>query len=763
MKKKFLFPLSSFLFLLLALSLQPLALLPAATLDNFRAGVSGASLFDSDAPLHVSADVNTFDNARQIWVGDGNVRIHNETHELTANHVTVNNATGDVSARGNITLMRPGLGTWRGEELDYNFRTRAGLIGTSTLHAHGATIIAGQILSSTNNVIRMSDAQFTTCTNAPSRWHYHIRASELVYNHDAQSAYFKHATAWFLGVPIGYFPFWYRSLDGYGVRATPGYTTDWGAYLLGAYLYKLDPFNNPLHHFDGRFRLDYRALRGGAIGNDLNWHSPAFGVGSLSLYYLRDTNPPRYGAFNPLHAHERVRPDRHRIAFDNVVNFTERDRLIARVESHSDSLLLYDFFEENFRTYFQPDSLVSYTRRQENWAAGLTVSGPVDSFYDGPARLPEAWLNLPATPLGAGFFYETQSRAGWHHSAFSDWARELGVQNYDAVRLDTHHRFTRPFTLGPKIPVAVVPRAAWRGTWYSNTSKSSRSSLSPYSSSSDSGMRNLFELGAEVSTKFYGDFNEGRLLHILQPYADYTFIPASRDLDAESIPGNSAGYAYGFDRYDNYREWRDLFGLDNALPVSKWHGVRLGTRNLLQTGDPRKRRTLLDTDLYGAYLFEAEAASEGWGLVGTRTRYVPLDALAFRLAADYDPKENVLRYFDLIADFKHGRHTLSAGWLRRHDPVFAQTLRQENATGIVYARFDRAVTRTWGWGLDSRYNTEERNIDEIAGTLSFRIDCMTFILRSSVRPSYTNSSGIHQDANYKFAFMVRLNAPSERE
>jgi len=281
-------------------------------------------------------------------------------------------------------------------------------------------------------------------------------------------------------------------------------------------------------------------------------------------------------------------------------------------------------------------------------------------------------------------------------------------------------------------------------------------------------MRNLFELGANVNTKIYGGFDEGKILHVLQPYADYSLIPASRDLDARSLPGNSDQHAYAFDRYDNYREWRDLFGFDNALPVSKWHGVRLGARNLLQTGAPPRRRTLLDTDIYAAAIFDADATSSGLGLIGTRTRFIPHKNLMFRLNTDFDPQDGVLRYFDLNADWAWQRHSLSGGWLRRDDPVFAQTLRSENATGILYGRYNQSVARAWGWGVESRYNTGERHVDEVAATLTYRVDCLTFQIRASCRPSYTSSSGIHHDTNNKIAFLVRLNptpgqSPAEME
>jgi len=75
--------------------------------------------------------------------------------------------------------------------------------------------------------------------------------------------------------------------------------------------------------------------------------------------------------------------------------------------------------------------------------------------------------------------------------------------------------------------------------------------------------------------------------------------------------------------------------------------------------------------------------------------------------------------------------------------------------------YDQAAARTWGWGVESRYNTGEQHIDEIGASLTLRIDCMTFQLRTSYRPSYTSSSGFHQGNDYRAALIVRFNNASK--
>ncbi|MCL1888737.1 MAG: LPS assembly protein LptD [Kiritimatiellaeota bacterium] len=702
------------------------------TFAQLRPNLPVLAPFSADAPLNVSADTSTFDNARQTWTGRGNVRIQNDEHELSADRVTVNHATGDVSARGNIVLIRPGMGEWRGEAFDYNHVTRAGLVGPSEVHVQGATLLAGEIAATTNNILTARDTRFTTCANEPGHWHYHVTASRVTLDTDRNTASFHNATVWFLGVPVGWFPYWYRDPDASILRLTPGYSSRWGAFLLGTRLYTLH--HDEERDLSGRLHLDYRTSRGPAIGNDLLWRHPGLGEGQLSLYALRDFAPPDYGAFDPARGYDPVTQNRHRAVFQNILAPTENDRLVVRLETHSDLLFLNDFFRPDYRSYFQPHNFAAYTRRHETWAAGLTLSGPLNTFYDATARLPEAWLSLPATPLGLGFYYENDSRAGLLHFYPSRQNRDLGLDPYDALRLDTYHRVTRPFTLEP-FPVALTPYAAFRATRYSQPAQS----------------RLLPELGADLSTKFYGtlDFDDVKLFHILQPYAGYTYVPAAKNFDPEGLRG--------FDRYDAPLEWRDHFGFDNAPPSAQWHGFRVGLRHLFQTGEPGKRRTVLDENLYAAYVLDSEDLSQGWGLLGTRSRCMPFPNLAVNLNADYDPKESALRYLDVSAEGAAGRYTLQGGWLRRNDPLFNESYHGENSAGILYARLNQSVGRAWGWGLEGRYNTDQSHFDEVGATVTHRVDCMSFQLRAAYAPPLVSRDDIRQGSDVRVSLLIRLN------
>ena len=48
---------------------------------------------------------------------------HPDAAELTSNEATLTQATGEVTAVGNVILRRDGL-TWRAERIDYNFKTK---------------------------------------------------------------------------------------------------------------------------------------------------------------------------------------------------------------------------------------------------------------------------------------------------------------------------------------------------------------------------------------------------------------------------------------------------------------------------------------------------------------------------------------------------------------------------------------------------------------------------------------------------------------
>ncbi len=111
---------------------------------------------------------------------------------------------------------------------------------------------------------------------------------------------------------------------------------------------------------------------------------------------------------------------------------------------------------------------LSRWRTASTRAAGAMVSGSLNDFYAGVARLPEGWLNIvPQPPFGTGLNYESQTRAGiLNRDARYDRALPEFMYYPGSGRLRSDarrhclYRVTAPVKIGDA--VSVVPRAGYR-------------------------------------------------------------------------------------------------------------------------------------------------------------------------------------------------------------------------------------------------------------------------------------------------------------
>ena len=716
-----------------------LAATAAGAQDRIRQAAEKLGFINPDEPVTVQAQKHRMDNRTGIWNGSGGVTISNSSLVVHADEVTLNQQTGDVQARGNVRLSRPGFAEWTGERLAFNHRTGAGLADASQVKAGRFTVQADRSERRPDGDIVFKGVRMSTCTNAPDFWHWHLTTGEVTYR-PSRSLSAWHGAVWFFGVPVAYVPYWYRDLDThYGVRLLPGYTSDWGVFALGRYVY---PY---LHGPDGlgltgQARFDLRSKRGVGAGHDFRWDFGRFGKGGLQLYYAQDEDPERLRHYPGRDA----RNDRSRIALSHEADLTPKDRVFVKGQALSDSEFLEEFFEAEYRRSVQPDNVVSYTHRESDAAGGVTVSGPLDDFYDGVRRLPEAWLNVMPQPLLPGLYYESQNRAGYLQKQTAP--RDPGIlplrgPEYAVFRADTAHRLSLPFWLGV---VRLVPRAGYRGTYYRHAWVE------------DSGnVRNLFELGAEASAKAIGTV--GAYRHIVEPYADYSWIPRPHDLED--------GENYVFDRVDSGLEWRDGFGFDGVPLWRQWHGVRLGVRNALQHPDADKQlQTVVDSDLYSAYTFGSDGEPQGVRIVGGVVEAKPVKNFRLRTAMEYDPEDNELRLADNGFTWSHPRWELSAGHFYRHDVTLDAfgVWTKETAAHLLYVGARHLFNDIWSAGCDVRYEYEQGRLQEIMGYVEYRLDCLAFQIRTGYEPEWADINGRVEDANFKFGLVLTLRGMEDR-
>ncbi len=702
--------------------------------------------------LEITADKFEVDQKSGWTTATGNVRIKTGEHEMSADRVRLHQEKGDVQARGNVVLRQRGFGAWSGDYIEYKYKTGKGLTGLGELRAGVYHIGAKEVTRREDGRFDARYAEITTCTNGPGHRHWRMTGHVRYKDNDYIEVF--DAVPWLFGVPFAYLPYWFRDLDThYGFRLVPGYTSRWGAYMLGGYVYNI--YRSPHENgpkLDGTTRLDYRTKRGVAVGQNLRWDLKEYGRGRFESYYAWDQDPPdRRRDRNWM---SDVDDNRYRFRLFHEADITPRDQFILRGTVNSDSEMRHDFFERENRGESTPMNFVSLAHREHTWAAGAMVSGPLNDFYAGVARLPEGWLNIVPQPLfGTGLNYESQTRAGILNRDAARYDRALrefmyypgSWADYDLTRVDTAHRVTAPVKIGDA--VSVVPRAGYRATWYSD------------SESDSSVARHSADLGVEASTRATADFDNG-YRHVFEPYLDYSYQPTHFDLDN--------GRAYTFDRFDRSIEWFDQFGMDGTWLPYDWHGVRPGVRNLLQTRDEKGRmRTVVDWDVYTAFQIDADGPLDEGGLrmAGSRLLVSPDEALDIKVQGDWDVEEETFAYVDLSAFYKlNEKIRFGGGYLARDHQLYdydVSPIMQWNRVkeSLIYGGFTHDINDTWSWSLYTRYDLRYNEVDEVGGFIQYSLDCLVFQLRAAYINDFERIDRISErDNDFRISIMMWLRA-----
>lgn len=710
----------------------------------------------ADGSAEITADKFEVEQKTGWVTATGNVRVRTGDHELQADWVRLQREQGEVQARGNVVLQQRGFGSWSGDYLEYNFKTGRGLTGSGDFKAGEFRVLAREVSRREDGRYEAKYMQVTTCTNAPGHWHWCVSGHGQYQENEWISV--RHAVTTLFGIPCGYFPFLYREIDpNYGFRFVPGYTSKWGAYLLGTYVYSI--YDAPRENgarLSGSTHVDYRTRRGIAAGQNFNWDLKELGRGRLETYYAWDQDPPDDS--RDLNWVSDVSEDRYRIRLRHTADFTPRDQFILRGTYVSDSEMSGDFFDRDNRGESVPLNIASLSHREHGWSAGAMVSGPLNDFYGGVARTPEGWLSIMPQPIfNTGFNYESQTRAGYLNRDAAKYERAMPQfmynpgqwADYNLARVDTAHRVTYPFMIDDV--VSVVPRAGYRGTYYSEAEFK------------HDAVRHSGDFGVEVSTRASSELGNG-YLHVVEPYVDYSFQPTQFDSDN--------GDPYVFDRFDHSYGWQDQFGMDGVWLPYDWHGIRPGVRNLLQARDENNRlRTVFEWDAYAGVQFDSEGPVDETGvrMLGSKMTFSPTRDLDLRALAEWDTEEKVVAYTDLSAFYKINEHVrLGGGYLGRdHDlhDYRPSLVPQWNRVkeNLLYGGLTHDINETWSWSFYVRYDLRYNELDEVGGYVQYSLDCLVFQIRTAYINDFGRIDGVSdRGSDFRIAFLMWLKAENRK-
>ncbi|HUI07624.1 MAG TPA: LPS assembly protein LptD [Verrucomicrobiae bacterium] len=462
----------------------------------------------------IDAEKMNFDQVSKIYTAEGNVIIRYKDDTLRADRVKFNTETKDAWAEGHVRLNQPGE-EWVAPSLFYNFDTHALKADNIRGFVNPLYLSGEQLQQVDTNHYVFTRGTATTCDY--DRPDYHLEGTHgEIWPGDRVVMY--DATLRFGDVPVFWFPIvvWSLKGDNPPLLFSVGDDSRWGAFLLSSYSWNVNRDVQVTVHADERTR------RGFGTGADVKYRFGSAGEGLLTGYYINDAKPKDTTDVGKDIGHNRYRGEwQHKQYWTNDVTLT--------VDLHklSDSDVEDDFFRHEFRHNREPDSVADVTKRGPDYTLSLLTRPQFNDFFAEVERLPEAKLAINRTRLGhTPFFYEGESSVGEYHNDPGN-TNVVGAAGTNfvgnAVRADTFHQIVAPQLLGGWL--SVIPRAGVRATYYSRAPESAAVSQDVARVVYDLGMETSFKMSRSWDGVQSDWFRIDGLRHIMQPFADYQWVP----------------------------------------------------------------------------------------------------------------------------------------------------------------------------------------------------------------------------------------------
>ena len=280
-------------------------------------------------------------------------------------------------------------------------------------------------------------------------------------------------------------------------------------------------------------------------------------------------------------------------------------------------------------------------------------------------------------------------------------------------------------------------------------------------------LRNSLELGLEASFKAFKTWGfEDPRRHVVEPYANYTFVPEPSVLP-ESL--------YQFDSIDQLNEI---------------HQVQIGLRNKLQGKRKRKLTDRIDADeedvaeitsRFGTTVNDRRVEKEEGEVIGAgeSAPFDIIDADVYTIVnLDTEEDEDAIDslYFDaeltpgrsFAIDFD-GRYSVSDSQIATFNSrmtfygteIWALGLEHRftrDESSLFSANLTVSPTINWTFNTYGRYEFELSRIEEYGGYIQRNYDCMVVRFGANLLPGYERSDGTERDDELRFLLELWLTA-----
>ena len=496
--------------------------------------ISSAQAATREEEVVVHGDHVEYHELERRIIGTGHISATYQEVTLTCDRAVIYVATKDAFLSGHVRVVQPG-GLLTGEEILYNFETRKG----SVIHATG---VVEPWRASGDRIDKVADSGFVgrrgflaSCDFESPHTRIQARQVRVV---PGDRVIIRNALLYLGPVPVLYLPSYVHRLDDRRPRVTltPGYSKEWGAFLLSAWRYYLH------ENLQGRIHLDYRERRSWGEGIDARYRlGSEENAGVFRYYYAHQRG------INKGHRYKRKKKspadvrERYRIQWRHRWEMDRDTTAVAELHRSKDEEFLQDFFEREFEQDVNPKTYLQVIRSTPWYGVSLLGRKRVNRYEAEVERLPEIqydvrptsiplkrpWqIFIPWTRDEEDLFDLGQWRRGWYYQSTTTYSALYDKAVYDGVndhvrRLDTSHQVSyQARLLGG---VNVTPFVSVRQTAYSKMGLRDEGVI-----------RGAMETGMDVSTKFFRIFDITtdtagldlhRLRHVITPNLSYRYRP----------------------------------------------------------------------------------------------------------------------------------------------------------------------------------------------------------------------------------------------
>ncbi len=227
--------------------------MPRPAVAQLAAAVGGKDVtpLDRNQPVAFTADSFEYDRTAGIVTATGHVEAWQNDHVLRADKVTFDRNTNVAAASGNVVVVEPDGQVLFADYAELTQGMREGVLkGMRALLASNGKLAANGARRTDGQVNELTRAVYTTCNlcktdpTKPPLWQ--LRAVTATQDLQNQRLEYHDATLDFLGVPVGYLP--YFSHPDPSVRRASGWlvpdfgnTSHVGYFFAAPYYWAIDP------------------------------------------------------------------------------------------------------------------------------------------------------------------------------------------------------------------------------------------------------------------------------------------------------------------------------------------------------------------------------------------------------------------------------------------------------------------------------------------------------------------------------------------